>query len=301
MSDHRFRFGVVATPQNAAQWRDTARRVVELGYTTLLMPDGLQLLSPFPALATAAATVQVRVGTFVLAAPLRPPRSAAWEAHSLTVLTGGRFELGIGTGLPHTATQAAHELGLPLRSATERLAAVSETVDHLRSLDGDTHTPVLIAAGGPRARALAAERADIITLAARPLTSRTELAQMVTDIRTHAGDRADSIELAMNVFVVGEQIPPWAEQYIGAGAATLIAHDSLTLLLKPPRRRRDAAANAIVRRSAIGNRSSIPGRVSNPSMRTAKRQRPSRAAQRSRSGGCPGTRGCARSACVDPG
>lgn len=230
MSDHRFRFGVVATPQDQDQWRATAQRVAELGYSTLLMPDGLQLLSPFPALATAAATAEVRVGTFVLAAPLRPPRSAAWEAHSLTVLTGGRFELGIGTGLPHTATRAAHELGLPLRSPTERLAAVSETIDHLRTLDGDTHTPVLIAAGGPRARTLAAEKADIITLAAGPLAPRTELAGMVTDIRTQAGDRADSIELAMNVFVVGEHVPPWAEQYIGADAATLIAHDSLSLL-----------------------------------------------------------------------
>jgi len=113
MSDHRFRFGVVATPQDGDQWRATAQRVAELGYSTLLMPDGLQLLSPFPALATAAATAEVRVGTFVLAAPLRPPRSAAWEAHSLTVLTGGRFEFGIGTGLPRAATQAAQELACP--------------------------------------------------------------------------------------------------------------------------------------------------------------------------------------------
>jgi len=149
MSDHRFRFGVVATPQDGDQWRTTAHRVAELGYSTLLMPDGLQLLSPFPALAAAAATTDVRVGTFVLAAPLRPPRSAAWEAHSLTVLTGGRFEFGIGTGLPHAITQAAQELGLPLRSGAERLAAVSETIDHLHTLDGDTHTPVLMAAGGP--------------------------------------------------------------------------------------------------------------------------------------------------------
>ncbi len=230
MSDHRFRFGVVATPQDGDQWRTTAHRVAELGYATLLMPDGLQLLSPFPALAAAAATADVRVGTFVLAAPLRPPRSAAWEAHSLTVLTGGRFEFGIGTGLPHATIQAAQEFGLPLRSGAERLAAVSETIDHLHTLDGDTHTPVLMAAGGPRARALAAEKADIVTLAAAPLTSRTELAQMVTDIRTHAGDRACGIEFSMNLFVIGEQVPPWTEQFIGAHAATLIAHDSLTLL-----------------------------------------------------------------------
>jgi len=53
---------------------------------------------------------------------------------------------------------------------------------------------------------------------------------MVTDIRTHAGDRAGDIEFAMNLFVIGEQVPPWAEQFIGADAAALIAHDSLTLL-----------------------------------------------------------------------
>jgi alkanesulfonate monooxygenase SsuD/methylene tetrahydromethanopterin reductase-like flavin-dependent oxidoreductase (luciferase family) len=230
MSDHRFRFGVVATPRDGDQWRATAQRVAGLGYSTLLMPDGLQLLSPFPALATAAATADVRVGTFVLAAPLRPPHSAAWEAHSLTVLTGGRFEFGIGTGLPHAAIAAVQELGLPLRSPAERLAAVSEAIDHLRELDGDTHTPVLVAAGGPRARALAAEKADIVTLAAGPLTSRTELAQLVTDIRAHAGDRADDIEFAMNLFVIGDEVPAWTEQFIGADAATLIAHDSLTLL-----------------------------------------------------------------------
>ncbi len=80
MSDHRFRFGVVATPQDGDQWRTTAQRVAELGYATLLMPDGLQLLSPFPALAAAAATADVRVGTFVLAAP------AAWEAHWCTIV-----------------------------------------------------------------------------------------------------------------------------------------------------------------------------------------------------------------------
>jgi len=51
-----FRFGVVATPQRGPeQWLATARRVADQGYTTLLMPDGLQLLAPGPALATAAA------------------------------------------------------------------------------------------------------------------------------------------------------------------------------------------------------------------------------------------------------
>ena len=55
MGDRGFRFGVVATPEGGPQqWTATARRVEELGYSTLLMPDGVQLLAPFPSLAMAA-------------------------------------------------------------------------------------------------------------------------------------------------------------------------------------------------------------------------------------------------------
>ena len=127
---------MVATPQDATSWHATARRVADCGYSTLLMPDGLQLLSPFPSLAATAATVpELRVGTFVLAAPLRPPRAAAWEGHSMTVLTDGRFDFGIGTGLPR-ARQWADQLGLPYRSGPERLADVATAVEHLRELDG---------------------------------------------------------------------------------------------------------------------------------------------------------------------
>ncbi|HEU4945895.1 MAG TPA: LLM class flavin-dependent oxidoreductase [Kribbella sp.] len=230
MNDRRFRFGVVAAPdRGAAQWQATARRVAELGYSTLLMPDGLQLLSPFPALAAAAGAAEVRVGTFVAAAPLRPPRSAAWEAHTLSVLTDGRFEFGLGAGRP-AVEEFAGELGLPFGSAKERLNQVSQTLDHLLNLDGDRHTPVLLAAGGPRSRTLAATRADIVTLAATALTPRAEVAEMALDLRAKAGERADEIELAMNLFAVGDELPPWTAQATGADPAALIEQDSLMLL-----------------------------------------------------------------------
>ena len=93
-----FRFAAQSAPEDASQWLSLARRAEDLGYSALLMPDGLHSLSPLPALAVAAgATTTLRVGTWVLAAPLRPPRLAAWDAHTLSRLTGGRFELGIGT------------------------------------------------------------------------------------------------------------------------------------------------------------------------------------------------------------
>src|SRR3954471_8753278 len=225
-----FRFGVVAAAQEGgARWRDIARRAEELGYSTLLSPDNLHLPTPTAALATAAAvTTGLRVGSFVLASPLRTARAAAWEAHSLTTLTEGRLELGLGTGLPAMREQA-EELGLPYGTGPERLDAISETIDHVRRLDGDdVHTPVMVAAGGPRARRLAAAKADIVTLAGGVLTPRDEFAAHVEEIRSAADGR--DIELAMNIFVVGDHVPPWIRGFIGVDAETLIEHDSLTML-----------------------------------------------------------------------
>jgi probable F420-dependent oxidoreductase len=229
MPDHKFRFGVVAVPDgDGERWAATARRVEELGYSTLLMPDGLQLLSPFPSLAVAAcATTTLRVGTFVLASPLRSPRAAAWEGHSLSVLTGGRFDFGIGTGRPE-AQRFAEELGRPWGSAGERLRLVAESIEQLRALDGDRHTPVLVAAAGPKALAQAARTADIVTLAAPPLSGRDHHAAMVAQLREAAGDR--DIQIAVNMFVVGDEIPPWTRGFIGADHADLVAHDSQTLI-----------------------------------------------------------------------
>jgi len=246
MSDHKFRFGVVATPEGGgARWAATARRVEELGYSTLLMPDGLQLLSPFPSLAVAAcSTTTLRVGTFVLASPMRSPRAAAWDGHSLSVLTEGRFDFGIGGGRPE-AQHFAEALGRPWGTAGERLRLVAESIEQLRQLDGERHTPVMVAAGGPKALALAARAADIVTLAAPPLAGREHLAGMTTQLRAAAGDR--DIEIAMNLFVVGDEMPPWTGSFIGADHATLVAHDSQTLLRGTPaemadelQRRRDA-------------------------------------------------------------
>jgi alkanesulfonate monooxygenase SsuD/methylene tetrahydromethanopterin reductase-like flavin-dependent oxidoreductase (luciferase family) len=174
-------------------------------------------------------TSTLRVGTFVLAGPLRTPYATAWDAHTLTALTGGRFELGLGTGRPE-AREFAQRIGLPFGTAGERLAQVEQTVDHLRELDGERHTPVLMAAGGPKALAGAARFADIVTIAAGMLASRAEVEAMAESIRCAAGDRAEEIELAMNLFVVGEEVPPWVRQFIGFDAATLIAHDSLTMV-----------------------------------------------------------------------
>jgi len=160
------------------------RRIADSGYSTLLMPDVPQWQpAPGPTLALAAALADLRVGTWVYASPLRPAWSIAWEAHSLSVLTDGRFEMGIGTGRPGIEDEL-RERGLPVTRPSERLAQVRETVTTLRGLDGpDLHTPVVMAVRGPKAQALAADVADTVTFALLPDESRAEVARRARDFR----------------------------------------------------------------------------------------------------------------------
>jgi len=250
MTARAFRFAAQAAPYDGRQWLATATRAEELGYSSLLMPDGLQLLSPLPALALAAgATTSLRVGTFVLASPLREPRMAAWDAHTLSVLTEGRFELGIGTGRPEVTEQSVELLGRPQTTGAQRLALAEQTIDELRALDGQRHTPVLMAAAGPKARAVAAAKADIVTLAVGSMTSREEVARLAAEVRAAAGERADRIEFAMPIFVVGDEAPAWIRQFLQADMATLIAHDSLLILRGSPRQMADELEG---RRESLG-------------------------------------------------
>lgn len=107
-----FRFGVVAPLlSDLPPWRDRVRRIADCGYSTLLVPD-FPLTQPAPGamLATAAAPTDLRVGTWVYASPLRPAWMTAWEAHSLSVLTGGRFEMGIGPDNRHVRMDSRDQL-----------------------------------------------------------------------------------------------------------------------------------------------------------------------------------------------
>src|SRR5215468_8278562 len=180
-----FRFGVVAPLRtDLPTWRDRVRRIADVGYSTLLMPDVPQLQpAPGPTLALAAVLANIRVGTWVYASQVRPPWITAWEAHSLSVLTEGRFEMGIGTGRPGIEDEL-RELGMPVVPPQERLAQVRETVATLRDLDGpDLHTPVVMAVRGPKAQALAVEVADAVTFTVLTSDTRAEVAELARDFR----------------------------------------------------------------------------------------------------------------------
>src|SRR5438477_1013241 len=96
-----FRFGIsIGRAGSRAEWQDTARRVEDLGFSTLVVPDHLSPIFPplIPLVSAADATKTLRVGTFVVNNDLRHPVVLAREAAAVDLLTDGRLELGLGAG-----------------------------------------------------------------------------------------------------------------------------------------------------------------------------------------------------------
>src|SRR5262245_29027261 len=244
-----FRFGVVAPLRtDLPAWRDQVRRIADSGFSTLLMPDVQQWQpAPGPTLAVAATLADLRVGTWVYASPLRTPWSLAWEAHSLSVLTEGRFEMGIGVGRPGIEDEL-RKLGLPVVTPGQRLSHVRDAVSSLRELDGDLHTPVVMAVRGPKAQALAADLADTVAFAIMPGDTRSEIVRLVSEFRA-LGDQ----ELAHHVAAVGDVVSPFMAPP-DTDPAALREMDSLLVLPSDPaeateeilRRREEAGFSYIV-------------------------------------------------------
>jgi alkanesulfonate monooxygenase SsuD/methylene tetrahydromethanopterin reductase-like flavin-dependent oxidoreductase (luciferase family) len=212
-----------------AIWREEVRRIADHGYSTVLMPDvpGWQP-APGPALAVAASLTSLRVGTWVYASPLRPASTLAWEAHSMSVLSDGRFDLGIGTGRPGLE-ELLRELGLPILTAGQRVTRIQDAVALLREYDGpDRHTPVVMAVRGPKARALAAEVADMVTFVMSPDDRRDEVVQMARDLLA-----VRDMPVAVHVSVVGDTVAPFMASP-DTDPAKLRAADSLAILPANP-------------------------------------------------------------------
>jgi probable F420-dependent oxidoreductase len=221
MATRRFRFGVVAAQApSGEEWIEKARRIEELGYATLLMPDRLlgPVLSPVPALAVAAAaTRSLRLGTFVLPAGWRNPVLLARECATLDFLSGGRFEPGLGAGLGDEDSRRA---GFPYEAPGARVDRLAETLGVLKGIlggEGDKvnlrypppvqqpRPPILVAAGGKRSLALAAREADIVTLGVRPDRGEEVLAERIEWLHSEAKDQLLRLELNINlVAVVGD-------------------------------------------------------------------------------------------------
>jgi alkanesulfonate monooxygenase SsuD/methylene tetrahydromethanopterin reductase-like flavin-dependent oxidoreductase (luciferase family) len=235
-----FRFGIVAPLlSDVTTWCEQVRRIADHGYSTVLMPDFPRMQpSPAVALAVAATVATVRVGTWVYAVPFRAPWLTAWEAHSLTVLTEGRFEMGIGIGRPGIEDEL-RERALPVSTPGQRLDQVRETIATLRELDGEqSHTPVAMAVIGPKAQALAAEIADTVTFAMAPDEPRASVVQRMRAFRA-----TRDVELSMHIPVVADTVSPFMAPP-DTDTAALRAADSLAYLPSDPR----AAADELRRR-----------------------------------------------------
>lgn len=161
-----------------------ARTVEERGFDSLWLGEHLLWRAPFldPLLAlayAAAATTRLRLGTSAAILPLHHPVRLAKAGATLDLLSGGRFELGVGVGGENPLEFDA--MGVPVRQrgrrADETLALLrrlwsGEPVDHdglTATLRGTRLTPrpaspdgprIWVAGRSPRARARAALLGD---------------------------------------------------------------------------------------------------------------------------------------------
>jgi probable F420-dependent oxidoreductase len=101
-----------------------ARRVEELGYGTLWVPETVGR-EPFVSLALlAAATSGLKLGTSIASIWARDAQAARMSALTLSEATHGRFILGLGVSHPHLAQRLrGHHYDKPLTRMREYLAA----------------------------------------------------------------------------------------------------------------------------------------------------------------------------------
>ena len=235
--DRRFRFGAdLSGPLPGLSWADTVRRLEDLGFTTVFLPDHFdEQYGPFTALAAAAAVSStIRLGTLVLDNDYRHPVVTAKEVATLDVLSEGRVELGVGAGWKKLDYDQS---GIPYDKPKVRVDRMIEGVEVMRrafadgpfDFAGEHYTisaydglpnphrrggpPLLIGGGGPRMLRWAGANADIVgvnpsihsgeidTAAAQDgLAERID--RKVEWLKEGAGDRFADLELNAWVPVV---------------------------------------------------------------------------------------------------
>ena len=204
-----FRFAVQATNATGGrEWRDTVRKVEDLGYSTLFLADHYlgpgpaqraariprQDLAPIAAMGAAAACSEtLRIGCRVFCIDYHVPAVLAKEAATLDRLSDGRLEFGIGAGWSEVEYTA---MGLDFDRPGRRIAKLTEVVALLKAhWDGEEldysgdfvrvhgyagrprpvqrpHPPIMIGGGGQRILSLAGREADIVSMSSVPFVAR---------------------------------------------------------------------------------------------------------------------------------
>lgn len=249
-----FRFGVqLSQADTGAAWRATARKIEDLGYSTLFIPDHFDdQFGPLVALTVAAeATTSLRVGSLVFGNDYRHPVVLAKEVATLDLFSEGRVEFGLGAGW---MTSDYEQSGITAESAGTRISRMAESLAVLKALwsTGEAtyqgehyqvtgalgsptpvqrpHPPIIIGGGGRRVLGIAAREADIVgvnpSLAAGYIgpevletTSAQYYHQRIEWIRQAAGTRFDLLELQVLTFLV--QVVPDREDAIARLAAAM--------------------------------------------------------------------------------
>jgi probable F420-dependent oxidoreductase len=228
---------VVATgTESVREWRELAREVEALGYSSLLIGDHfvdfepVGGFSPLLALASAAeATTDIRVGSLVLGNDYRHPAVVAKDAATLDVLSDGRLEFGLGAGWLRSDYAA---LGLSYDAPDVRVKRLEEALTVIKSawlgdpfsfagshysINGyagspkplqQPRPPIIVGGGSQRVLMLAGAQADIVGVhvSMRPgrvhpgIVSDTQEAQTrlkLEWVKQGAGSRFDELELQM--------------------------------------------------------------------------------------------------------
>lgn len=243
-----FRFAVqTSSAPDGATWRERARRVEALGYSTLYVPDHFtDQWGPLVALTSAAeATKTLNVGALVFDNDYRHPVVLAKEVATLDLLSGGRVEFGIGAGWMRTDYEQS---GIPYDEPAVRVDRLEEALSIYSGLwrgstsfagahyevPGAIGSPapsrpggpkLVIGGGGRRVLTLAAQHADIVGInpslrsgTVDGATARSAVAERYDErlawVREAAGTRFDELELQVLTFLVavGDDRAEFAER-----------------------------------------------------------------------------------------
>jgi probable F420-dependent oxidoreductase len=234
-----FRFGVQLATLPTDDWQARVRRIEALGYSSVFFPDhfGPQW-EPVAALAAVAAvTDRLRVGSLVYDVDYRHPVILAKSAATTHLLSGGRFEFGLGAGWMESDYR---EAGMPYERPSVRIERLEEALQIVRamwtqqqtSFEGRHYTitdiaqaanlpageqpRVLVGGGGRKVLSVAGRHADIVGINASMPEGRVtrdtvadlapervrEKVRWVREAALAAGRDPDALELNSLVFVV---------------------------------------------------------------------------------------------------
>ena len=221
---HPIKFGYFLIPNADSPLLSIAQEVERLGLDYIAVQDHpyqRRFVDTWTLLSMIAASTS-RVGLFpdVANLPLRPPAVLAKAAASLDLLSGGRFELGLGAGSFWDAIEA---YGGPRRTPGAALGALEEAVEVIRKIwsgernlrfDGKHYQlrgahsgpvpahPIGIWLGvtGPRALQLAGRVADGWVPSFRgDLNKIADMSRRLDDAAAEAGRDSASIRRILNV------------------------------------------------------------------------------------------------------